>query len=486
MVSDAGSPVRSMEVRMPAPHVDRVLHVARSRAAAAAQRNAQGVRRIMLPGRAACERDCFPRFPKGLPEQTGASPVCLVSAAVAAVAVGSRRARVVGERQAELRELQEARAEAEEARETIMLLHAKISLLEEQANAVVARSRQAEDPNVRKLREIFEDCTITEFVEIPAVDQPEAPPSPPPPPILSPPVVVHAPCSDCQGHHAHIEELENELLEWRQRAKDFTAKEEECRRLRTILRFSQLKKDSDRLHEVEHRMFGLELEVDRCSLQSRIALNQRSELQRLRDVEREYDIVKQMWAEERAAESGGLAFQSNGGAEPPLGPPTGFGSAFSAARSGAVTRPDVETGGAHPPVHQGVDPAAAAGVEDSDVTFGTICGRMKSWLKAKEVQQGKLHTEPVLHTKRRASADSQAAPAAQRAWVGGQWMNIPSETGQRPAPKRRQRVSSAPPGGRRRPPQPTLNAFCTPRGNEGSGGRSQQHSTPKQPTNWWG
>eukprot|EP01062_Namystynia_karyoxenos_P067931 TRINITY_DN6206_c0_g1_i1.p1 TRINITY_DN6206_c0_g1~~TRINITY_DN6206_c0_g1_i1.p1 ORF type:complete len:622 (+),score=153.05 TRINITY_DN6206_c0_g1_i1:133-1866(+) len=522
---------------LPSPHVDRVLQVARSRVASRHKNlSEQGlVRRLSLLGRAASDADSYfgrraelSLSPVAAPPRTDFGAVCPAAAVAAAVAACAAAAEVppaipaaaLAELQRLRAELEQSRQEAEQRRRDAERLRAVAVAAEERQGELSERLCELERRNCElaaaaegtekaaHMRQLFADCYITEFVEIPPAPRPDSPQDevveeiriPAPEPSAPPDTPSEGGARNCTGCDAlreRIDELDTELDRWRVREAEFADKEQECRRLRTILRFSQLKKDSDRLHEVEHRVLDLELEMDRRAFQSRILISQRAELQRLREVEREYMLVRQMWAEgaepeealertqralsessasapQRAPKNGGASAAggpssrgaNNGGAEPPRG-----AAAAAAGPPSPRSPPGSPRGGDTPGLHcnggAAGDIAAAAGVQDKDVTFSTICDRMKTWLRSKEAAPAPAAAprQPVLQrrpssggTARSLQSHTQCG-AETRVWSGGQWVGSDSTQGQqRPLPQRRQRVSSAPPGGRRKqqPPPPAV------------------------------
>eukprot|EP01063_Lacrimia_lanifica_P019952 TRINITY_DN27349_c0_g1_i1.p1 TRINITY_DN27349_c0_g1~~TRINITY_DN27349_c0_g1_i1.p1 ORF type:complete len:652 (+),score=194.25 TRINITY_DN27349_c0_g1_i1:120-2075(+) len=263
-------------------------------------------------------------------------------------------------------------------------------------------------------------------------------------------------CSACGGRAEAMAALEEQLAEWKEKGAQFELKDSECRRLRTILNFSQLKKDSDRLHLVEEEKRALNDELSSVAVQRTYLTHMKSEMERLREVEREYQIVKKRLLNTQRGEQalavshkhssprgegdgdgswkgqrkphvphlGALPAPQAAVPRPREGPPLRGSDShrvistaererrgFGATRSVPVT--DVESEG-------GSSDGAAGILSDQDTSFSTICDRIELWQQKQaaakpHVKQpvGKhpnpLRARPATATAARGAADAPGA-----------------------------------------------------------------------------
>ncbi|KAJ9452789.1 hypothetical protein DIPPA_34171 [Diplonema papillatum] len=95
-------------------------------------------------------------------------------------------------------------------------------------------------------------------------------------------------CPRCAGLGARVEELTLAAAQMEGREAEHRQREKLVSRLRCVLRFSQLKKDSDRLHVVEAEAAAARSQLSTQDMHARLVSGQLTELDRLREIERDY------------------------------------------------------------------------------------------------------------------------------------------------------------------------------------------------------
>eukprot|EP01064_Diplonema_japonicum_P024875 TRINITY_DN3567_c0_g1_i2.p1 TRINITY_DN3567_c0_g1~~TRINITY_DN3567_c0_g1_i2.p1 ORF type:complete len:283 (+),score=68.73 TRINITY_DN3567_c0_g1_i2:79-927(+) len=180
----------------------------------------------------------------------------------------------------------------------------------------------------------FDDCMMIEFVDVNVETKK--------PPQQSTAVQTSTDCckmrvkEETEELQNKVRQLETTLEEWKKKEVEFKAKDAECARLRTILRFSQLKKDSDNMKAARCAASEMKKRLDNQQLKARFVEKQHEELVRLQQIEREYREM----------------CRSDPRPPPAPGPP---------------------------PAATAAAPSTAAPAED--VSFGTICGRIENWVQ---------------------------------------------------------------------------------------------------------
>ena len=294
---------------------------------------------------------------------------------------------------------------------------------------------------IQKLQNLFSDCTITEFS---CCDIPKD--------ITSADIYIQCDstdvidvgsqtcftqdCSSCLEYSNRIFECERMLSDWHSKKSDFTLKEAECQRLRTILNFSQLKKDSDRMRAAEADALSIRKELGKQASQARYVKRMQLELDRLRDVEKEYTSVREALAKDRLQapthirkrvvdhESRRLSEERLAMSRILRGDPS-----TQQRRTNPTKQRITNQLSNHSQVEYchsvgeeviaAAPPTPPAAVDDQNTSFGTICCRMQEWIKNKK------KAEAVKEQKQPNKSSKETT--------------------------KRHRVSSAPPGGRKSP-----------------------------------
>ena len=258
--------------------------------------------------------------------------------------------------------------------------------------------------------------------------------------------VVPEECASCVALQEKLAACEVSLGEWALRAREFKAKEAECSRLRTILNFSQLKKDSERTLAAEAATLQMKQEMSSHELQARAVQAQVSELERLREVEREYQLVRErLWDT-----NDGILAQSAGKGAPntrkkhrkklqQMASDWEAGSASTRAAAATAVReaaPSAASPASKPPLTPREDPALC----DSETTYGTICDRIQRWVKKKEEEEEKERPSVPAKRQQQRAGSATASRRLRPSTAGVRFHGMVSSLvqGQAPQPPQRQ------------------------------------------------